>query len=281
MFWFRIILNCSFILLTFVPPAISEDIQGQWVEGYKNRTRLYSGTVKGEPSVTIYAFIEIEMAKGWKTYWRNPGTAGGIAPEFDFGKSKNIRHVEVLYPVPELFSDSAGDTIGYKERIIFPIAIQQHSKAEPIDLDLTANYGICEKLCVPVEVNLKLNIPPDFLIPASEDALAALLSVPRQKGSLLQGDPRDLTVTQFFSEGSPHILLSARFPGSAEEARIFLDVEGGKYIPIPSQKEIKDEIITFKLDLSDPQILVSLRGSQVRVTMKGQSGQSEDTFVIN
>lgn len=281
LFWGRLILTCCLIFFSSAIFAMDGEIEGQWINGYKNRTRLFAGVVKEKISDKIYTFIEIEMSKGWKTYWRNPGTAGGIPPEFDFGKSQNISEVEVLYPVPELISDTAGDTIGYKEHVIFPLAIKPNIKEKPLEIAVTANYGICEKLCVPVEVNLSLTIPPNFSNPASEEALAALAAVPRPKNALLSGDPRDLDIRQMLSEFPQRIILSARFPGSAERAKIFLDVEGGKYIPFPVQIKVEDEIITYELDLSDSQVLEALRRSKVRVTMKGQNGQSEDSFIIN
>ena len=48
--------------------------------------------------------VRIELAAGWKTYWRMPGEAG-IPPEFNWTTSVPA-HVEVLYPGPGRFAVS-------------------------------------------------------------------------------------------------------------------------------------------------------------------------------
>ena len=70
-------------------PAASE-----WSMGHKSRTRLTAGRAGN-----LYAFIEIELAEGWKTYWRSPGDSG-IPPHIEFGRSKNLGSATVLFPQP-------------------------------------------------------------------------------------------------------------------------------------------------------------------------------------
>ena len=60
--------------------------------------------------------------QGWKTYWRMPGDAG-IPPQFDWSGSQNVKSVEVLWPAPQRFIDSGGETVGYKDRVVFPLRI--------------------------------------------------------------------------------------------------------------------------------------------------------------
>ncbi|HPG88442.1 MAG TPA: protein-disulfide reductase DsbD family protein, partial [Hyphomicrobium sp.] len=73
-----------------------------WTEGFKNKARLLAGRAErpGQGGEHMYAAIEIEMQTGWKTYWRVPGDAGGIPPEFDLSASENAKDVTVLYPAP-------------------------------------------------------------------------------------------------------------------------------------------------------------------------------------
>lgn len=62
---------------------------------------------------THMAGLMLTLTPGWKTYWRAPGDSG-IPPVFSWDGSKNLDDVTVLYPVPQVFHDGGGRTIGYK-----------------------------------------------------------------------------------------------------------------------------------------------------------------------
>ena len=72
------------------------------------------------PAPILRAGVEIRLAPGWKTYWRYPGDSG-VPPQFDFANSDNVKSVSVPWPAPQRFSDSDGNTIGYKDNVVFPL----------------------------------------------------------------------------------------------------------------------------------------------------------------
>ena len=47
------------------------------------------------------AALQITLAPGWKTYWRQPGDTG-IPPRFDFSGSENLTILDVIYPAPKI-----------------------------------------------------------------------------------------------------------------------------------------------------------------------------------
>ena len=98
--------------------------------------------------------LDIELDKGWKTYWRMPGDAG-IPPQFDWSRSRNVKSVEVLWPAPQRFHDQGGETIGYKDRVVFPLAHRSGKSAmQPVELDLSLFFGVCEDICIPGKAEL-------------------------------------------------------------------------------------------------------------------------------
>lgn len=260
--------------------ARGQEIATQWVDGERHRVRLFAGDVAGASPGVVMAFIEMSMDKGWKTYWRNPGTAGGIPPEFNWEKSKNIAKAEVLFPVPQVMSDKAGDVIGYREFVIFPVRITPADLQAPIEIDVTANYGICEKLCVPAETNLVLSVPVPPLPAAGEDAERAYGAVPRAQDSLKPGDPSGLKVERP-AERPGLIRISATFPGDSEAAAMYLAVADGRYLPLPVRREAAGQTVVFEITFENPNDLAALKGAAVSVVMAGQNGQSEDVFVID
>jgi len=117
------------------------------------------------------AGIEIKLDSGWKTYWRYPGDSG-VPPRFDFTQSTNVRSVKLLWPAPHRFTDESGNSIGYKDDVIFPIEITPQDPQKPVTLRLTLDYAVCEKLCVPAKGNAELAVS-EAAIPTTGLALSA------------------------------------------------------------------------------------------------------------
>jgi DsbC/DsbD-like thiol-disulfide interchange protein len=112
--------------------------------------------IAGEPSGgMLRAGIDIELKPGWKTYWRMPGDAG-VPPQFDWSGSENVRAVEVLWPAPARFIDAGGETVGYKNRVVFPLRITPEKAAEPVRLQLSIFFGVCKDICIPVKAHAEL-----------------------------------------------------------------------------------------------------------------------------
>jgi DsbC/DsbD-like thiol-disulfide interchange protein len=110
--------------------------------------RLIAGS--NSDKAPLRAGIEIKLQPGWKTYWRYPGDSG-VPPRFDFTGSDNLKSATVSYPAPHLFSDDSGQTLGYKDDVIFPVTVEPAQAGQPVTLRLKADYAVCEKLCVPAE----------------------------------------------------------------------------------------------------------------------------------
>lgn len=265
--------------------AIDRALATAWEKGHENRTRLSAGRVAAAGTSDTgesLVFFELEMTHGWKTYWRNPGDAGGIPPEFEFAGSRNLGSATVLYPVPSLLSDRAGDVIGYKDRVIFPIRISPETQGQPIHLEVTVSFGICEKLCVPVEAKHVLEVPPGPLPPASAEAEGAFAAVPRPVASARPGDPYDPVIEIDRSATAPKLQISVHVPGNPEAAAVFLYEPSGLYVPMPRRAGTDAAgRLGFEVDLANDVDLEALKGKPLVATFKGAQGQSETTFKID
>jgi DsbC/DsbD-like thiol-disulfide interchange protein len=137
----------------------------------------------------LRAGVEMRLMRGWHTYWRYPGDAG-VPPLFSFAGSRNVKHVEVLWPAPERVVDKGSTSIGYLIGVIFPLHIVPHEAGKPVALRLRLQYAICEKLCVPAEGRSELTLAGGR---ASQDAAltAAEARVPKR---LKLGEGGDLSI---------------------------------------------------------------------------------------
>jgi DsbC/DsbD-like thiol-disulfide interchange protein len=145
---------CGLVMMLSAPARAADESASAWAEDSRSAVRLIAGTNKTGGS-HLRAGIEIKLQPGWKTYWRYPGDSG-VPPRFDFSGSDNLKYVKVLYPAPHLFADDAGNSLGYKDSVIFPLQITAQQPGKPVRLRLNLEYAACEKLCIPAEGRAEL-----------------------------------------------------------------------------------------------------------------------------
>jgi DsbC/DsbD-like thiol-disulfide interchange protein len=258
--------------------ASANELASSWSEGKRgNKARLVAGSVSGKPM----AAVEIILGEGWKTYWRVPGDAGGVPPVFDWSKSQNVESAKVLYPAPTRFSDKDGDTLGFKGSAIFPVAVTPKDATKSVGLVLVIEYGICREVCIPVEAELSVEIPPGdagALLPA---AIAALERVPRPVSTRRSTDPK-LTKTEVRLDGAhPSIAIEAEFPGGTADAGVYVESSNGAYIPLPklgSAKTVGPDRLRYEIDLTGAVDPAEIRGKDGKITLVSAHGLTEATF---
>jgi DsbC/DsbD-like thiol-disulfide interchange protein len=117
--------------------------------------RLLKGGFDGK---YYWSGLAITLATPWKTYWRVPGD-GGIAPQIDM-TFENVGDHKILYPLPTRFQDEAGMTIGYKDEVVFPIALEPTDTAQPVKVNFKSFFGVCEVVCIPAQFDGEMKFDP-------------------------------------------------------------------------------------------------------------------------
>ncbi len=107
---------------------------------------------------THHLGFELTLGKGWKTYWRVPGD-GGVPPILTM-TGDNIASMNVLLPSPTRYRDQSGESIGYKETVIFAIEVEAADPAKAVTGKLDGFLGVCEKVCIPVQFSEPITMAP-------------------------------------------------------------------------------------------------------------------------
>ncbi len=123
-------------------------------------------------SGTHMAALRVRLSPGWKTYWRAPGE-GGIPPQFDWSGSANLNSVSFHWPVPQVFSINGIRSIGYHDELILPIEMTPTRPGEPISIRTTVELGVCEDICLPMQVDLRADLATSG---AADPAISASLA---------------------------------------------------------------------------------------------------------
>jgi DsbC/DsbD-like thiol-disulfide interchange protein len=202
-----------------------------WDTQAHSATRLIAGAMsRDHEAAFLRAGIEIKLAPGWRTYWRDPGDSGA-PPTIDFSGSENVKSVNVLWPAPQRFPDGAGgNSIGYIDHVILPLHVVPAQNGKESALRLKLGYDICSNICIPVEADLALRLTGNG---AEDTAIErAELRVPRRVGV------GHLTVRPLLSTTAPTGRASAiaivsvhRQPGGAHD-RVLVEVAAQPGMPV-------------------------------------------------
>jgi DsbC/DsbD-like thiol-disulfide interchange protein len=213
-------------VVTMLASAAHAADASPWTEDNHAAFRLIAGANK-QGATTLRAGIEIKLQPGWKTYWRYPGDSG-VPPRFDFSRSENLAAVKVLYPAPHLYADEAGNSLGYKDGVTFPLRMTPKQPDKPVKLHVKLDYAICEKLCVPAQGSAELTLAPGA--GAMDGALsAAEAHVPKP----VSAEQVSLTVRRVNNAAKPLVMVDLKAPSGAP---VQLFVEGPTLewaLPIP------------------------------------------------
>jgi len=217
------------------------------IAGFDSATRAYDGG------------LEVRLDHGWKTYWRMPGDAG-IPPQFDWSGSSNVKRVEVLWPAPRRFADAGGETVGYKDRVVFPLRIYPEDPGKDVKLDLKLFFGVCQDICIPGNGSISAHSG------RADPAAAALIA------SFAAAVPRPVEPTSPFKVVSagladadgPTLVLAME--GQVDHAGFDVFVEGADfaYFKMPRPASEPSKLIIPFTTQGDPG---KLKGKRLKLTM--------------
>src|ERR1044071_5914999 len=139
---------------------------------------LVSDTDAPAPGTPFQLALRLRISPGWHTYWKNPGDAG-VAPEFSVTLPDGARAGPIAWPVPERLPEGPVMTFGYTGEVLLPVTITPGEKSGVVEA--TANWLVCEKICVPEEGKFRLDLPAGTAAPSPEAPLfaAAARAAPR------------------------------------------------------------------------------------------------------
>jgi DsbC/DsbD-like thiol-disulfide interchange protein len=248
--------------------ATAEPAETSWSGEKYGRVRLIAGEVGGR----VMAGVEIRLDKGWKTYWRIPGDAG-VPPDLDWSASANVARIRARFPAPKRMKDPIGYSLGYEDHVVFPVEFEAADLGKPVDLRLKLLYGVCREICIPAEASLELRLDPRSLKGVSPAIASALGKVPLPATT---GEPEVVGARMDVSGPKPRLIVEARFPKGFEGADLFLEAEGGEYLPLPAlpAETVAPDTLRFTSTLA-PDDAQRLKGKALTLTLVSQAAQSE------
>ncbi len=227
------------------------------------------------------AGLAITLAPDYKTYWRTPGDSG-LPPVFDWSKSKNVRQVDVLWPVPQRFDDQAGSSIGYEGSVLLPLSVRVIDPAQEAVLALNLSFGVCKTICIPAKGDAMISLLPGGKpTPQAAAINRALASVP-VPAKLESGAVPGIVSAKFVKDG-PKWALEADTLVPEGRKIVDLFVEGpdswlfGASVPIVSAKADRAGLqrIVYRAPLEDVPPGFSFAGTKLTLTIAADGEATE------
>jgi suppressor for copper-sensitivity B len=147
------------------PVFAAPDAASGWAQNEFGMVRLVAATEAVGEGETVRLGLDFRMAPHWKIYWRSPGAAG-YPPRLDFAGSENLGDAAMRWPAPTRFSVLGLETLGYEDQVVFPVLVRLERVGEALALKAKLDYLTCEKLCVPITVDLALTLPAGLAAPS-------------------------------------------------------------------------------------------------------------------
>ncbi len=128
------------------------------------KARLLLSADAARPGDSITAALELRMAPGWHTYWRNGGSSG-MPTKIEWQFPPGISAAAIEWPVPEKEVQAGVSSYIYKDRVLLlvPLTIAPNTRTGTVELKANASWLECAQLCLPgsAMVQAKLQIGPD------------------------------------------------------------------------------------------------------------------------
>jgi len=217
---------------------------------------------------THMAAIRIEMAEGWKTYWRRAGESG-ITPRFDWSASSNLEKVEIHWPTPKVFDPDTSRSYGYKGVLIIPVELTPtQSNSGPIAVRARMDIGVCEDICVPMSVDLQADLPNSGDI---DPAITA--SLEHRPTSASQAGLRSATCTVEPISDGLRVSAELNLPKQGGDEVVVFEVSDQSIWIDEAQSSRKGRNLTAVTELVPPNGQpFLLAGSDIRMTVFGKNG---------
>lgn len=215
------------------PASAAEIWASDWSRAKHAQIRLLAvGRPPGTAIAAYSAALEIALDGGFKTYWRDPGESG-LPPVFKWSGSENLARVEVIWPAPVRFPDGPGYSIGYKDRVILPLAAVATDAAKPIVLRLDLDFAVCDKQCIPEKGSVALPLPLSGESPHIRAVGEAFARAPKRVALNEFPDGIGLQAVSHRAGDVPVLIATVVAPRYAKGLDLFVEAPDGAFFGSP------------------------------------------------
>ena len=152
----RTILAALALMLLPLAPAGAQPVNSGHVT-----LELVPGAASSTPGQPIWVALHQQIARGWHTYWRNPGDAGE-PPKLGWTLPAGWSAGDIAWPAPQRLQVPPLMDYGYQGEVYLPVKLAAPATARPgstAHLTAAVTVLVCKDVCIPEEATLRLDLP--------------------------------------------------------------------------------------------------------------------------
>ena len=260
-------------LLIAVVSAAPRSATAQTYQGRELVTaELLANTTAITPGKPFKVGVLLRMAPHWHTYWKFPGDAG-IATEIKWNLPPGWKVGEIQWPIPlKLVEPGDIHVYGYHDEVLLMQEITPPAELpqEPVKLAAEATWLVCEKICIPGDAKVSLDLPVGGDGAAANGELFA-----RFERMLPQPWPSDDVAAASWSREGANLVLRVT-------SAVLVNHPAVEFLPIPPSEKVvvahptaerTADGVTFRIPVESADATVTSIGGLVAF---GQTPDSPD-----
>ncbi|MBA4334391.1 MAG: hypothetical protein C0420_05470 [Methylobacterium sp.] len=207
----------ALLALALLAPGLAQAAESAAVTSPRVTATLLSSRDAVAPGERFQVALVQKIAPGWHTYWANPGDSGEPT-RIAWTLSQGATAGEIQWPAPKAIPVEPLVNFGFEGTVLLPVEIAVPPEAkigERLTLQAAATWLVCEKICIPEEGTLTLDLP---VAPAAIVAEAAQSRIEAARAAL----PAPAGFRgRLAAEGEALALTLPGLPAAATELRVF------------------------------------------------------------
>jgi thiol:disulfide interchange protein len=193
-------------LLTAVP-AFAQSGTRAVVQTDNVRTELLADVAAVKAGEPFWVGLRQTIRPKWHTYWKNPGDSG-LPTEINWTLPAGVKADPIVWPRPHLFDISGVINYGFQDEAVLLVRITPPADyTGPLKLEATANWLVCEDVCIPEEGKFELALPVTAAGAPAPPATRAIFDKARQAVPTQSPWPARYGVAK---SGDPTLIVEAR-----------------------------------------------------------------------
>ncbi len=149
------------LALAVLAPGLAQAAESSAVTSPRVTATLLSSRDAVAPGERFQVALVQKIAPGWHTYWANPGDSGEPT-RIAWTLSQGATASEIQWPAPKAIPVEPLVNFGFEGTVLLPVEITVPAEAkigERLTLQAAATWLVCEKICIPEEGTLTLDLP--------------------------------------------------------------------------------------------------------------------------
>ncbi|MDR6984879.1 thiol:disulfide interchange protein DsbD [Rheinheimera pacifica] len=131
-----------------------------WQTAKQLKAELVSEYQQVTPGQTLRLALHFVPDKHWHTYWQNPGDSG-LATSLSWQLPDGVTAGDIQWPTPHAIAIPPLVNYGFEGSTVLlsDLSIAADYAADTIDIQLQADWLVCEEVCIPAEAQFSLTLP--------------------------------------------------------------------------------------------------------------------------